>query len=90
VQVHASGLPLWQEVPLTILGCVIPFGLIFGVLAMTKLPGERRLQHRLRPVEAAAGEDAVYGPQAVHSAAARLFAQAAHSAASVAETPGNR
>jgi hypothetical protein len=70
-----SGLPLWQQVPLTILGVGIAFGLIFGLLALFKLPGERRLRRRVRTVEAAAGDSPVYGPAVVCAAGARLFGE---------------
>ena len=70
-----SGLPLWQEVPLTILGFGIAFWLIFGVFALIKLPGERRLRRRVEAVEAAAGDSPVYGPPVVYAAGARLFGE---------------
>jgi hypothetical protein len=70
-----SGRPLWQEVPLTILGFGIAFGLIFGVFALIKLPGERRLRRRVEAVEAAAGDSPVYGPPVVYAAGARLFGE---------------
>jgi predicted lipid-binding transport protein (Tim44 family) len=73
--IRNSGLPLWQEVPLTILGVGIAFGLIFGVAALIKLPGEMRLRRRVKAVEAAASDSPVYGPPVVYAAGARLFGE---------------
>jgi hypothetical protein len=39
VDVSNSGLPLWQVVPLTFLGCGIAYGLIFGTIVLFRLPG---------------------------------------------------
>ncbi|MGO9976205.1 MAG: TIM44-like domain-containing protein [Solirubrobacteraceae bacterium] len=70
-----SGLPVWQEVPLTILAVAIAFGLMYGVLALSRLPAQRRLRRRVQAVEAAAAESSVYGPAVVYAAAARLFGE---------------
>jgi hypothetical protein len=73
IHVNDSGLPIWQVVPLTILGCAIAYGLIWAVLALVNLPGERRLRRRVRAVHAAAGQAAPYGVPTVEAAARRLF-----------------
>jgi hypothetical protein len=73
IHVNDPGLPIWQVVPLSILGCAIAFGLIWGVVALAGLPGERRLRRRVRAVEAAAGQPPPYGVPAVEAAAGRLF-----------------
>jgi hypothetical protein len=75
VNVSTEGLPLWQVVPLTLLGCAIAFGLIWGVMALVSLPGKRRLNHRVREVEAVAGDAGPYGVTAVKEAAQRLFTE---------------
>jgi predicted lipid-binding transport protein (Tim44 family) len=75
IEVQNSGLPLWQEVPLTFLGCGIAYGLILGVVALVKLPGQRRLRRRVQAVEAAAGDGPVYAPAVVYAAGARLFSE---------------
>ncbi|MEA2314454.1 MAG: hypothetical protein QOI03_1146 [Solirubrobacteraceae bacterium] len=75
IHIHDSGLPLWQEVPLTILGVAIAFGLIWGVVALVKLPAQVRLRRRVKAVEAAAGDGPAYGPAAVIAAGARLFGE---------------
>jgi hypothetical protein len=79
IHVNDPGLPIWQVVPLSILGCAIAFGLIWGVVALASLPGERRLRRRVRAVEAAAGQPPPYGVPAVEAAAGRLFREV-HSA----------
>jgi hypothetical protein len=73
VNVGNSGLPWWQVVPLTILGCAIAYGLIWGVMTLVSLPGKRRLDRRLQAVKAAAGTSGPYGVPAVTDAAERLF-----------------
>jgi hypothetical protein len=73
VDVGNSGLPIWQVVPLTILGCAIAVGFLSGVMALVRLPGERRLRRRVHAVEAAAGDSPPYGVPAVKGAAERLF-----------------
>jgi hypothetical protein len=75
VDVQNSGLPLWQEVPLTFLGCGIAYGLIFGVVALVRLPGKRRLRRRVHAVEAAAGDGPVYASAVVCAAGPRLFGE---------------
>ncbi len=73
--VPSSGLPVWQEVPLAILGAAIAFGLMYGVLALSRLPAERRIRRRVQAVQAAGAESPVYGPAVVYAAAARLFGE---------------
>jgi predicted lipid-binding transport protein (Tim44 family) len=73
IHVDDSGLPIWQVVPLTILGCAIAYGLISAVIALAGLPGERRLRRRVRAVQAAAGRPPPYGVAPVEAAAERLF-----------------
>jgi predicted lipid-binding transport protein (Tim44 family) len=73
VPVHDPGLPLWQVVPLTLVGAGIAFGILLGFGKLIKLPGERRLRKRVRAVEAAAGDGPLYGPTVVYAAATRLF-----------------
>jgi hypothetical protein len=75
VNVGNSDLPLWQVVPLTILGCAIGLGLVWGVIALVSLPGKRRLGRRVQAVEAAAGNAAPYGVPAVKEAAKHLFTE---------------
>lgn len=75
VDVSNSGLPLWQVVPLTVLGCAIGYGIICGVIGLFSLPGRRRLRKRVHAVEAAAGDNPVYGPSIVYASAARLFGE---------------
>jgi predicted lipid-binding transport protein (Tim44 family) len=75
VPIGNSGLPLWQEVPLTILGAGLAYELILGAIALSKLPGERRLHKRVNAVEAAAGDSPVYGAPVVYAAATRLFGE---------------
>jgi hypothetical protein len=75
VNVSNEGLPLWQVVPLTLLGGAIALGLVRGVIAVVSLPGKRRLNHRVREVEAAAGDAAPYGVTAVKEAGQRLFTE---------------
>ncbi len=75
VNVGNSGLPLWQVVPLTILGCAIALALVWGVIALVNLPAQRRLDHRLQQVEAVAGTAGPYGVPAVTEAAQRLFTE---------------
>jgi predicted lipid-binding transport protein (Tim44 family) len=79
IHVNDSGLPIWQVVPLTILGCAIAYGLIWAVIALASLPGERRLRRRVRAVQAAAGKPPPYGAAAVAAATERLFKEV-HSA----------
>jgi Tim44-like domain len=75
VDVSNSGLPLWQVVPLTVLGCAIGYGLICGIIGLFNLPGRRRLRNRVHAVEAAGGEDPVFGPAVVYAVATRLFGE---------------
>jgi hypothetical protein len=75
VDVSNSGLPLWQVVPLTLLGCAIGYGVICAIIGLFNLPGRRRLRARVHAVEAAAGDSPVYGPSVVYAAATRLFGE---------------
>jgi hypothetical protein len=75
VDVSNEGLPLWQVVPLTILGCAIAYGLIWCFLALVRLPGNLKVKRRARQVETAAGEAGPYGVPAVTQAAERLLAE---------------
>jgi hypothetical protein len=75
VNVGDPGLPLWQVVPLTILGCAIAYGLLWGVSTLVSLPAKRRLDRRVMAVQAAAGNAGPYGVSAVTDAAERLFTQ---------------
>jgi hypothetical protein len=75
VNVGNPGLPIWQVVPLTILGCGIALGFIWAVIALVRLPGERRLRRRVQAVETAAGTSPPYGVAAVEGAAERLFTE---------------
>jgi hypothetical protein len=75
VNVGNSGLPLWQVVPLTILGCAIAYGFIWGVTTLANLPGKRRLDRGLLAVEAAAGNAGPYAVPTVKEAAERLFTE---------------
>lgn len=73
VPVNDPGLPIWQVVPLTLLGCAIGLGLVWCLVALIGLPGERRIRRRVETVEAAAGSDPPYGVASVEGAAERLF-----------------
>ena len=73
INVGNPGLPIWQIVPLTILGCAIALGLVWGVVALFRLPRERRLRRRVQAVESAAGNSPPSGVPAVKGAAQRLF-----------------
>jgi predicted lipid-binding transport protein (Tim44 family) len=75
VDVSNSGLPLWQVVPLTVLGCAIGYGVILGIIALFSLPGQRRLRARVHAVEAAAGDSPVFGRSVVYPEATRLFGE---------------
>lgn len=52
--IHNSRFPRWQEIPLTIPGCAIGVGLVWCVVALVRLPGERRVRRRARGARAAA------------------------------------
>jgi predicted lipid-binding transport protein (Tim44 family) len=75
VNVGNPDLPLWQVVPLTILGCAIALGLLSGVIALVGLPGRRRLGRRVQAVESAAGDSGPYGVRTVKQAVERLSAE---------------
>jgi hypothetical protein len=79
VHVDDPGLPIWQVIPLTVLGCAIAAGLLWAVAALINLPGERRLRRRVLAVQSAAGQSPPYGVAAVEAAAERLFKEV-HSA----------
>lgn len=75
VLVKDPGLPIWQVIPLTLLGFAIAFGLIWAFMWFVKLPGERRLRKRVRAVETAAGSSPPYGVPAVVAAAETLITE---------------
>jgi len=76
IDVSNSGLPLWQVVPLTVVGCGIGLGIVFGVAALFRWPAERRLRKRVHAVEVAAGDSSVYGAAVVYAAGTQLFSEA--------------
>jgi predicted lipid-binding transport protein (Tim44 family) len=75
IHVNNPGLPIWQVVPLTLLGGAIGLGLVWAVAELVKRPGDRRLRRRVEAVEAAAGTASPYGAVAVTQAAERLFTE---------------
>ncbi len=77
VYIHVSdpGLPIWQVVPLTLVGCALGLGLVWCLVALIRLPGERRIRRRVEVVEAAAGNDPTYGGAAVVAATERLLTE---------------
>ena len=79
IHVNDPGLPIWQVLPLTLLGCALGLGLVWCMVALIRLPGERRIRHRVQAVKAAAGGSPPYGVPAVEGAAKRLFMEV-HSA----------
>lgn len=73
VRVRDSGLPWWQEIPLTILACVIAFGVLYLLYKLVMLPSARRFTKRVNAVETAAGDDPVFRAATVKATAASLF-----------------
>jgi predicted lipid-binding transport protein (Tim44 family) len=73
VRVPDSGLPVWQEALLAVLGCALAFAILYGLYQLTLVPQARRMRKRVVAVEAAAGEGSIFGAAAVRAAAASLF-----------------
>lgn len=67
------GLPWWQETGLTVLGTLVAFGILYGLYRLAMLPGARRFSKRVAAVEAAGGDDPVFGAATVKAAATSLF-----------------
>jgi predicted lipid-binding transport protein (Tim44 family) len=64
------GLPLWLQAAATVLGLVIAGGILN---AMVAFPDARRMRRRVAAVEAAAGDDPVFGREPVRAAALSLY-----------------
>lgn len=75
VRVRDSDLPWWQQIPLTVLGCLIAFGILWLLYKLVMLPAGRRLRRRVKAVEAAGGDDPVFGATAVKEAARALYTE---------------
>ena len=73
IRVRDSGLPEWAEVILAAFGVLLAFGILYGLYELTQLPRKRRIRERAQAVEAAAGDDPVFGAAVVREAATRLF-----------------
>lgn len=68
--INRSDLNGWLQVVLVVLGFAIAFGLLY---ALVTIPETRRLRRRVTAIEAAAGDDPVFGREAVRSAAISLY-----------------